>query len=136
MTPSFFSYGFRPFFLGAALFAGVAIPVVGLDCCRNNHPNFLYAPREWHVHEMFFGFLPAVIAGFLLHSDAELDGASSDQGNPLMVLWALWLAGRLVIAIPWPSPLSAPSLTAPFLWSGDDCLAGNCDRQSLGSCRR
>ena len=24
--PAFFSYGFRPFFLGAALFAGVAIP--------------------------------------------------------------------------------------------------------------
>lgn len=25
--PAFFSYGFRPFFLGAALFAGVAVPV-------------------------------------------------------------------------------------------------------------
>jgi uncharacterized protein involved in response to NO len=24
---AFFSYGFRPFFLGAALFAGVAIPI-------------------------------------------------------------------------------------------------------------
>ena len=24
--PAFFSYGFRPFFLGAALFAGLAIP--------------------------------------------------------------------------------------------------------------
>jgi len=25
--PAVFSYGFRPFFLGAALFAGVAVPV-------------------------------------------------------------------------------------------------------------
>ncbi|MBL8072135.1 MAG: NnrS family protein, partial [Nitrospira sp.] len=63
---TFFSYGFRPFFLGAALFAGVAIPVWILILAGTGNPVLLSAARDWHVHEMLFGFLPAVIAGFLL----------------------------------------------------------------------
>ena len=63
---AFFSYGFRPFFLGAALFAGVAIPIWILVLAEVGHSTFLYPARDWHVHEMVFGFLPAVITGFML----------------------------------------------------------------------
>ena len=63
---AFFSYGFRPFFLGAAMFAGVAVPVWILTLAGGGDSNFLYPARDWHVHEMVFGFLPAVITGFLL----------------------------------------------------------------------
>ncbi|HET6679033.1 MAG TPA: NnrS family protein, partial [Nitrospira sp.] len=63
---AFFSYGFRPFFLGAAVFAGAAVPLWILILAGAIGSGFLYAPREWHVHEMLFGFLPAVMTGFLL----------------------------------------------------------------------
>jgi len=64
--PAFFSYGFRPFFLGAALFAGVAIPAWVLMLAGLGDAAALSGPRDWHVHEMVFGFLPAVITGFML----------------------------------------------------------------------
>jgi uncharacterized protein involved in response to NO len=99
--PAFFSYGFRPFFLGAALFAGVAIPVWVLLLAGTGHANLSYTPREWHVHEMLFGFLPAVIAGFLFTAMPNWTGRPRIKGMPLMLLWTLWLAGRLVMAIPW-----------------------------------
>jgi uncharacterized protein involved in response to NO len=107
--PAFFSYGFRPFFLGAALFAGVAIPVWVLLLAGTSHANFSYAPREWHVHEMLFGFLPAVIAGFLFTAMPNWTGRPRIKGMPLMLLWTLWLAGRLVMATPW-LPLVASAL--------------------------
>jgi len=25
-----------------------------------------FAPRDWHVYELLYGYLPAVVAGFLL----------------------------------------------------------------------
>ncbi|MEC4673724.1 MAG: NnrS family protein, partial [Nitrospirota bacterium] len=61
-----FSYGFRPFFLGAALFAGVAVPVWMMMLAGVGDFAVPLPPREWHVHEMVFGFLPAVITGFIL----------------------------------------------------------------------
>src|SRR5438132_40907 len=61
--PAFFSYGFRPLFLGAALFAGVAVPAWVLLLTGVGDVS---AARQWHVHEMVFGFLPALITGFLL----------------------------------------------------------------------
>jgi len=64
--PAFLSYGFRPFFLGAALFAGLAIFAWVALFAGKVSVDFLYPPREWHVHEMLFGYLPALIAGFLL----------------------------------------------------------------------
>ncbi|MBI3355914.1 MAG: NnrS family protein, partial [Nitrospirae bacterium] len=64
--PPVLSFGFRPFFLSAALFAGIAVPLWVLLFARASGAGFLYPPREWHVHEMLFGFLPAVMTGFLL----------------------------------------------------------------------
>jgi len=113
--PAFFSYGFRPFFLSAALFAGVAIPAWILILAGANNWNFFYAPREWHVHEMIFGFLPAVIAGFLLTAMPNWTERPPIKGIPLMVLWSLWLAGRLVIAVPWIPPLISTIVDGTFL---------------------
>ncbi len=63
---AFFSYGFRPLFLDAALFAGVAVPAWILLLTGVGDSEFFSAARKWHVHEMVFGFLPAVITGFVL----------------------------------------------------------------------
>ena len=112
---AFFSYGFRPFFLSAAVFAGVALPIWAMILAGADNTNFLYVPREWHVHEMIFGFLPAVIAGFLFTAMPNWTDRPPIKGLPLMVLWALWLAGRLVIAIPWPPPFICAIIDGAFL---------------------
>ena len=31
------------------------------------------SPRDWHVHEMLYGYVPAVVTGFPVHGDSELD---------------------------------------------------------------
>ena len=113
--PAFFSYGFRPFFLGAALFAGVAIPAWILVLSWAGNPEFLSAAREWHVHEMVFGFLPAVITGFLFTAIPNWTDRPPIRGNELMLLFTLWLAGRLVIAIPWLTPLVSAVVDGAFL---------------------
>ena len=112
---AFLSYGFRPFFLGAALFAGVAVPAWVLIVTGVSGSNFLYAPREWHVHEMLFGFLPAVITGFLLTAIPNWTGRAPLKGIPLLLLWLLWLAGRLLLAWPWVGPLAAAIVDGMFL---------------------
>jgi uncharacterized protein involved in response to NO len=74
-----------------------------------SNPAFLYAPREWHVHEMLFGFLPAVMAGFLLTAIPNWTGRTPVRGIPLMSLVVLWLTGRLLLAVPW-STLVVPAI--------------------------
>ena len=115
--PAFFSYGFRPFFLGAALFAGIAVPSWILIVIGAIGSNFLYSPREWHVHEMLFGFLPAAMAGFILTAIPNWTGRVPVRGALLVSLWGLWLAGRLVVALPGPAPVIAAVVDAAFLVS-------------------
>jgi uncharacterized protein involved in response to NO len=113
--PAFFSYGFRPFFLGAALFAGMAIPVWIVILAGVGDSTFLYPARDWHVHEMVFGFLPAVITGFLLTAIPNWTDRPPIRGLELMLLTTLWLAGRLLLAIPWFTPLVSAIVDVGFL---------------------
>ena len=113
--PAFFSYGFRPLFLGAALFAGVAVPVWILLLTGAGDSDFFSAARQWHVHEMVFGFLPAVIMGFLLTAIPNWTDRTPIRGRELRLLCILWLAGRLVMAIPFLTPLLSACVDAAFL---------------------
>jgi uncharacterized protein involved in response to NO len=113
--PALFSYGFRPFFLGAAIFCGLAVPAWVLIAAGAGGAAFLYPPRDWHVHEMLFGFLPAVITGFLLTAIPNWTGRAPVKGRPLMLLWALWLGGRLVVARPWLAPPVSAVVDGAFL---------------------
>ena len=63
--PVLFSYGFRPFFLLGSIYAALAI-LVWLPVFMGELKLIsAFIPRDWHVHEMLYGFLPAVITGFL-----------------------------------------------------------------------
>ncbi len=112
---AFFSYGFRPFFFSAALFAGLAIPAWALILAGMSDVEFLYAPRDWHVHEMVFGFLPCVITGFLLTAMPNWTNRPPISGSPLMLLLTVWLAGRLTIMIPGNLSLAAAFIDSAFL---------------------
>ncbi len=113
--PAIFSYGFRPFFLGAAVFAGVAVPAWVLALAGVGDLEFLYPARDWHVHEMVFGFLPAVITGFLLTAIPNWTDRPPIRGHELMLLFTLWMAGRVFIAIPRLTPLVSAIVDASFL---------------------
>ena len=79
--PAFLSYGFRPFFLSAALFAALAVPAWILIVTGAVGANFIYAPREWHVHEMLFGFLPAAMAGKLFKGPRRVNAPAGRATN-------------------------------------------------------
>lgn len=95
-----FSYGFRPFFLGATLFAIAAMGIWLASLAFDLEPGGSYGASHWHAHEMLFGFAPAVLAGFLLTAIPNWTGRLPVAGLPLMLLSALWLAGRLVMINP------------------------------------
>jgi uncharacterized protein involved in response to NO len=93
--PALFSGGFRPFFLFAAIHAGVMIPLWLAAFSGDIRIPTAFAPRDWHVHEMLFGYVGAVVAGFLLTAIPNWTGRLPIQGAALAVLFSTWLAGRL-----------------------------------------
>lgn len=123
-----FSYGFRPFFLGAAWFAGLAVPVWIVMLSLGIGSTNLAAPREWHVHEMLFGFLPAVITGFVLTAVPNWTDRPAIKGRALAGLFCLWFAGRVVLALPPVPPVFAAIVDAAYL----PVLAGMLWREIAG----
>src|SRR5919108_4876540 len=89
--------GFRPFFLLAAIFAAMVVPLWLLVYLGVIDPVSHLPPTVWHAHEMVFGFTVAVIAGFLLTAASNWTGRRTATGLALGALAGLWIAGRLVI---------------------------------------
>ena len=85
--------GFRPFYLLAAVFAAIAIPL-WLASYAGLPTGGLHVGLGWHMHEMVFGFALAVVVGFLYTAGRNWTGLPTPHGAPLMALVALWLAGR------------------------------------------
>jgi uncharacterized protein involved in response to NO len=88
------SYGFRPFFLAAALWACLAMVLwIGL---LSGSWTFAtgYGAIAWHAHEFLFGYIGAVMTGFILTAIPNWTGRLPLQGKPLLILFALWLVGR------------------------------------------
>ena len=97
--PALLSYGFRPFFLFGPLYAGLAVlawlPVFYGELSLAT----TFVPRDWHVHELLYGYVPAVVAGFLLTAIPNWTGRLPLQGRPLLVLVSAWLAGRFAVTL-------------------------------------
>jgi uncharacterized protein involved in response to NO len=97
-APAVFSAGFRPFFLLGAVWGAIAIalwlPLYFGDLTIAT----AFSPRDWHIHEMLYGYLTAIVAGFLLTAIPNWTGRLPLQGWPLVGLIAAWLAGRLAVA--------------------------------------
>ena len=71
------AYGFRPFFLLAAVYAPLAlIPWVDALLQQFTLPMAMM-PLAWHGHEMLFGFASAALVGFLLTSIPSWGGRSA-----------------------------------------------------------
>jgi uncharacterized protein involved in response to NO len=97
--PAILTYGFRPFFFGAGVWAVLAmvlwVPMLSGDLTLPT----AFDPVSWHAHEFLFGYLGAVIAGFLLTAVPNWTGRLPIVGRPLGGLFALWLIGRAAVAV-------------------------------------
>ena len=114
--PALFSYGFRVFFLCASLWATFGV-FIWLPIYLGYAPFVTaFVPRDWHVHEMIFGYAAAAIAGFLLTAIPNWTGRLPVNGWPLAGLAALWLAGRIaILASSSLGPLVTAAIDVSFL---------------------
>ena len=114
--PALLSHGFRPFFLLGAIYAGLAILLWLPVFSGATNLETAFAPRDWHIHEMLYGFLPAVITGFLLTAVPNWTGRLPLRGKPLLILVLIWSAGRLAIgASAWTGWIVAAIIDCGFL---------------------
>ena len=95
-----FRLAFRPFFLGGALYSIIALSlwgvfwITGLDWVP--YGGWIW----WHAHEMLFGFVVAIIVGFLLTAVQNWTGQESLASWPLASLFGLWLLARIFLLYP------------------------------------
>ena len=108
------THGFRPFFLAGSVFAALGIPLWLLMLAGKIEPLGPFTALPWHVHEMLFGFIPAIMAGFVLTAIPNWTGRLPLSGLPLAALALLWLTGRIASALV-AAPLVALVLDCSFL---------------------
>lgn len=98
--------GFRPFFLLAAAFAALVVPLWVWSLTGGPTPHGVLQGTVWHAHEMIFGFSLAVIGGFLLTSVENWTSQPTLRGRALLLVVAAWLAARLLLWFPgWLGPV-------------------------------
>ena len=71
-----------------------------------------FSPVDWHVHELIYGYVPAIVAGFLLTAVPNWTGRLPVVGGPLALLFSTWVAGRAAIAM--------SSVLTPIIAAGID----------------
>ncbi|MCG6122988.1 MAG: NnrS family protein [Microvirga sp.] len=113
-APAILHYGFRPFFLLGALHAAFLIPIWLLMLISGREPGGPFDALQWHAHEMIFGYLAAVVAGFVLTAVPNWTGGLPLSGAPLAGLVALWAAGRLATGL-LAEPVAAALIDVSFL---------------------
>ncbi|OJU02449.1 MAG: short-chain dehydrogenase [Rhizobiales bacterium 65-79] len=111
--PPILHYGFRPFFFLAALYAGLAIPAWLWMYFSGNGMSGPFPGLQWHMHEMLFGYLAAVMTGFILTAIPNWTGRLPLSGWPLAGLVGLWVAGRIACTFI-PQPIAAALLDLAF----------------------
>ena len=88
--------GFRPFFLGAALYGALGMALWLASALRGFALPSTLGAYFWHAHEMLFGYTAAVVIGFLLTAVRNWTGIDTLRGRPLAALFLLWLLPRVL----------------------------------------
>ena len=97
--PAILTFGFRPFFFGATLWAMLAMGLWLVMLWGYHVLPTGFDPVTWHAHEFLYGYLSAVVAGYLLTAVPNWSGHLPVVGWSLGGLFALWIAGRIAVAI-------------------------------------
>jgi uncharacterized protein involved in response to NO len=114
--PALLSYGFRPFFLLGAIYAGLGVLIWLPMFFGEIAMPTAFSRLDWHIHEMLYGYLPAVITGFLLTAIPNWTGRLPLQGGSLAGLVTVWIAGRVAVCVSAViGPLAAAAVDVLFL---------------------
>jgi uncharacterized protein involved in response to NO len=128
--PAILTYGFRPFFFGAAVWAALAMTLWVPMLSGHLALPTAFDPVSWHAHEFLFGYLGAVVAGFLLTAVPNWTGRLPIVGWRLGVLAGLWLGGRVAVAVSGglpPALVALADLAFPVVFAlliGREIVAG------------
>ena len=108
--------GFRPFYLGAAGFGMVAVPLWIAALQGALDVPLAPSPLLWHAHELIFGFAAAAIVGVMLTASGKAwSSRGAPRGTALALLALLWLAARIAgVAVP-PLPYAMYALLDALL---------------------
>ena len=96
-SPAILRGGFRPFFFGGACWAVIALTLWLLSLSGMLTLPTAFDPLAWHRHEMLFGFVGAIMSGFLLTAIPNWTGGLPIAGWPLLSLFGLWFAARIAV---------------------------------------
>ncbi|MGE0665815.1 MAG: NnrS family protein [Sphingomonadales bacterium] len=96
-SPPVLRGGFRPFFLAGAAWAVIALVLWLASFLGGIALPISIDPLAWHRHEMIFGFVGAVVVGFMLTAIPNWTGRLPLAGAPLAALIALWLTARVAL---------------------------------------
>lgn len=120
MSSHLLSVGYRPFFLLAGVNAWGTMSAWLIALAGGRPPTQVWPPPTYHAHEMIFGTVVAVIAGFLLTAVPNWTGTARVAGGRLAGLALLHAAGRLVLLFSGSiGPVQAALVDVAFL----PCLA-------------
>jgi uncharacterized protein involved in response to NO len=100
--------GFRPFYLLASVFAVVAILLWLISITGRFQFGAYLQGVFWHSHEMLFGYIVAVMAGFLFTAVRNWTGLPTPSGVTLGGIVLLWILARVLL-------VSGPSALAVIL---------------------
>jgi len=97
---AFLELGFRPLYLMGCFWGviGVSLWVWA--------PQWLAGPLfgvVWHAHEMLWGFVATIAAGFLLTAGSNWTGITTLQGRWLAALCGLWVLARIGFLVSGPA---------------------------------
>ena len=105
--------GFRPFYLCASGFAALSVALWAAEFSGHLPSGYVHSPI-WHAHEMLFGYTLAVVAGFLFTAVRNWTGHPTPSGLLLMAIVALWVAGRVLVAIRMPVAAALVNVAFPI----------------------
>ena len=107
---------FRPFYFFGSLYAPLLVGVwLGAFLGLWSMPSGDVPLKLLHGHEFIFGFSAAIITGIVLTALPSWAGTEEISGRRLVLLVALWLAGRIAFwAAPWLPPLLPATIDCLF----------------------
>ncbi|HTM82854.1 NnrS family protein [Asticcacaulis sp.] len=111
---SILSAGFRPFYLFASVWSALMVPL-WIWIYSGGDAAGMRINVSWHAHEMLFGYLGGIIAGFLLTAVPNWTGRLPVTGIPLAILFGLWGIGRVAMLCPARDSLAGVILDSAFL---------------------
>lgn len=116
----------RPFLLFGVLF-GSFTPLFWVFLLQGTISSQPYGGGLfWHAHEMLFGFVGAIVIGFLLTAVQTWTGIRGLHGKGLIGLITIWLIARILLAVNFDIPLWIPMIFDVSTYIFAAYFLGNC----------